>query len=238
MSQSSVFMDALMLSSADLLHLAAALQSAVMRVAAALLLLVAAARAAAVPSPVVVAPLRLQLSQAPWAVAALDLPPGADVALSLRPAVGAGAPGAAAPGTPDAGGKASLSLALSASPPPGLYTLRAVSTSAAWQQAANVTLVGRAPLVVRAAAPSSAASRTRPLTRASLRRRRPWCWTRRCTSPAKRCRFARCRSARTSCRSLARRCDPHFLLPSSLARGPYALRLAARATRRRGCATR
>ena len=125
-------------------------QSAAMR-AAALLLLVAAARAAAAPSPVVVAPLRLQLSQAPWAVAALDLPAGADVALSLRPAVGSGAPVAAAQGTTDAGGKASLSLALSgAPPPPGLYTLRAASTSAAWQQAANVTLVGRAPLVVRA----------------------------------------------------------------------------------------
>ena len=125
-------------------------QSAAMR-AAALLLLVAVARAAAAPSPVVVAPLQLQLSQAPWAVAALDLPAGADVALSLRPAVGSGAPVAAAQGTTDAGGKASLLLALSgATPPPGLYTLRAVSTSAAWQQAANVTLVGRAPLVVRA----------------------------------------------------------------------------------------
>ena len=131
-----------------------------MRAAALLLLLCAAAGVAGVPSPVVVAPARLQLSQAPWAVAALDLPPGADVALSLRPAVGAGAPVAAAQGTTDAGGKASLSLALSGSPPPGLYTLRAVSTSAAWQQAANVTLVGRAPLVVRAPASRATAHPT------------------------------------------------------------------------------
>ena len=131
-----------------------------MRAAALLLLLLCAAAGASASSPVVVAPLRLPLSQAPWAVVALDLPPGADVALTLRPAVGAGAAVAAAQGSTDAGGKASLSLALTgAPPPPGLYTLRAVSTSAAWQQAANVTLVGRAPLVVRARAAPKALSR-------------------------------------------------------------------------------
>lgn len=117
-------------------------------VAAALLLLCGVAAA---PAPLVLCPLKLQLAQAPWAVAALDFPAGADVTLALRPAVGAGAAVAAGRGTADAGGKAAISLALSGSPPPpGLYTLRAVSTAAAWQQSANVTLVGRAPLVVSA----------------------------------------------------------------------------------------
>jgi len=120
--------------------------------AAALLLLCIAAGVAAAPAPMVVCPLKLQLSQAPWTVAALDFPAGADLALTLKAASGSGAAVAAGQGTTGAGGAASISLVLAGTPPPpGLYTLRAVSTAAAWQQAANVTLVGRAPLLVRPA---------------------------------------------------------------------------------------
>ena len=120
--------------------------------AAALLLLCVIAGVAAAPVPLVVCPLRLPLAQVPWTLAAFDLlPAGADLSLSLRPAVGGGAAVATGTAVSDADGRASVTLSLAgALPPPGLYTLRAVSTAAAWQQAANVTLVGRAPLVVRA----------------------------------------------------------------------------------------
>ena len=207
-----------------------------MRAAALLLLLCAAAGVAGVPSPVVVAPARLQLSQAPWAVAALDLPPGADVALSLRPAVGAGAPVAAAQGTTDAGGKASLSLALSGSPPPGLYTLRAVSTSAAWQQAANVTLVGQAPLVVRAPARRATAHPDPPADSRLASPPQTVVLDKALYKPGETVQI-RALSLGTDLLPLAgAQARPALPMLSRPPRGPYALRLAARATRRRGCA--
>jgi hypothetical protein len=118
--------------------------------AAALLLLCACV--SALPAPLVVAPRQLSLANAPsWALAAFDLPAGADLAVTLRPAVGGGAAVASGAATADGGGAATvaLSLAQGVLPPPGLYTLVAASTAAAWRQSANVTLVGTAPFVVR-----------------------------------------------------------------------------------------
>ena len=100
--------------------------------------------------PLVVAPLELRLSAAPWTLAAFDLPAHGDLSLSLLPALNTGgASVASATSVADASGAASASLVLSpgAPPPPGLYTLRASSSAASWTQQANVTVVGAAPFV-------------------------------------------------------------------------------------------
>jgi hypothetical protein len=136
--------------------------AAAARVAAAALLLCAAC-AAAVPTPVVLAPLSLRVSAAPWSLAAFDLPAGADVSVTLRAAVSPGATVASGVATADGAGAATLALALAAgpAPAPGLYTLRAASTAAGWTQSANVTLMGTSPLLVRL--PPAHAPKPKPL---------------------------------------------------------------------------
>ena len=120
------------------------------RAAALLVALCALAPTAGLVDPVVISPAVMRLGSGEWQVAALDLPAGADISLSLTPR-GGGAAVAFGSGVAGSTGAASLSLSISqgGAPTPGPYLLTATSVSASWRQTANVTLVSGAPFLVR-----------------------------------------------------------------------------------------
>ena len=108
-----------------------------LRRAAALLVALCALAPTAGLDPIVISPSVLRVgSSAPWLFAALDLPAGADLSLSLTPR-GGGATVAFGSGVADSTGAASLSVSVQGGgpgvgPTPGPYLLTATSVAAVW----------------------------------------------------------------------------------------------------------